>query len=201
MLKDALVQLWEQTRAKRVAMIGTLKVRMFDAGDAFRVLGTVGAVSGAKKVVAITGGYETPDGGTFELEFRGPVPDAEPVKEFLEQQLRGAKSATVEATFDLSFAEGLPMEGDPAETLTDRLCRFASGAAHVSAAERLCWPGWSMSSRMPMNSKIVETRCRPSTSSQTPLSVSKTNIGGMGMPISTDSMKLDFFATLQRWSL
>ena len=105
-LKDALVQLWEQARAKRVVMIGTLKIRMFDAGDAFRLPGAVGAVSGAQKVVAITGGCETPDGGTFELEFRGSVPDAEPVKEFLEQQLRGAKSTRVEATFELSFAEG-----------------------------------------------------------------------------------------------
>ena len=127
------MQLCEQARAKRVGMVGSLKIRMFDASDAFRLLGTVGAVSGAEKVVALTGGYETPDGGTFELEFRGPVPDAEPVKQFLEQQLRGAKSTTVEATFHLSFTEGLPMAGDAAETLTDRLCRFATGAAHVSA--------------------------------------------------------------------
>ena len=132
-LKDALAQLWEQARAKRVDRIGTLTIRMFDAGDAFRLLGTVGAVSAAEKVVAIAGGYETPDGGTFELEFRGPVPDAQPVKEFLEPQLRSAKSRTIEATFELSFAEGLAMEGVAAETLTDRLCRFASGAAHVSA--------------------------------------------------------------------
>ena len=90
-------------------------------------------MSGAQKAVAITGGYETPDGGTFELQFHGPMPDAEPVKEFLEQQLRSAESKTVEARFDLSFTEGLPMEGDAADTLTDRLCRFASGAAHVSA--------------------------------------------------------------------
>ena len=132
-LKDALAQLWEQARAKRVDMIGTLTIRMFDAGDAFRMLGTVGAVSGAEKVVAIKGGYETSDGGTFELEFRGPVPDAQPVKEFLEPQLRSAQSRTVEASFELSFADGLAMEGDAAESLTDRLCRFASGAAHVSA--------------------------------------------------------------------
>ena len=106
---------------------------MFEAGDAFRLLGAVGAVSGAEKVVAITGGYETSDGGTFEAEFRGSIADAQPVKEFLEPQLRAAKSRTVEATFELSFAEGLAMEGDAPETLTDRLCRFASGAAHVSA--------------------------------------------------------------------
>ena len=81
-------------------------------------------------MVGVTGGYETADG---ESEFRGPVPDGEPVNEFLQQQLRGAKSTTVEAAFDLSFTEGLPMAGDAEKTLTDRLCRFASGAVHVSA--------------------------------------------------------------------
>lgn len=132
-LRDALTQLWEQARAKRAARIGALTIRMFEGGDAFRLLGAVGAVPGAEKVVTITGGYETRDGGTFEMEFRGPVPDAQPVREFLEPQLRDAGSRKVEAKFELSFGGGLPMEGDAPETLTERLCRFASGAAYVSA--------------------------------------------------------------------
>ena len=132
-LKDALTQLWEQARAQQVGGIGMLKIRMFEAGDAFRLLGAVGAVSGAAKTVTITGGYETRDGGTFEMEFRGSVPDAQPVREFLEPQLRDAGSRKVEAMFELSFGDGLPMKGDAAETLTERLCRFASGAAYVSA--------------------------------------------------------------------
>ena len=132
-LRDALTQLWEQARAKRAGRIEVLTIRMFDAGDAFRLLGAVGAVSGTDKVVTIEGGYETRDGGTFELEFRGPVPDAQPVKEFLEPQLRAAKSRTFKAEFELSFGDGLPMDGDAPETLAERLCRFASGAAYVSA--------------------------------------------------------------------
>lgn len=68
-------------------------------------------------------------------EFRGPVRSATPssFEEFLQQQLSGAKSTTVEATFDLSFTERLPIAGEAAEILTDRLCRFASGAALISA--------------------------------------------------------------------
>ncbi len=132
-LRDALTQLWEQARAKRAGRIGMLTIRMFEAGDAFRLLGAVGAVPGAEKVVTITGGYETRDGGTFEMEFRGSVPDAQPVREFLEPQLRDAGSRKVEAKFELSFGAGLPMEGEAPETLTERLCRFASGAAYVSA--------------------------------------------------------------------
>ena len=116
-----------------VERIGALKIRMFESGDAFRLLGAVGAVAGAEKIVTITGGYETRDGGSFMLEFRGPVPDAQPVKEFLEPQLRDADSRDLQAGFELTFAEGLAMEGDAPEKLTERLARFASGAAYVSA--------------------------------------------------------------------
>ena len=132
-LKDALTQLWEQARARRADAVATLTIRMFEAGDAFPLLGVVGAVAGAEKRVDITGGYETRDGGSFQLEFAGPVPDAQPVREFLEPQLRDAVDRSVEAAFTLTFPEGLPMAGDAAEKLTARLCRFASGAAHVSA--------------------------------------------------------------------
>ena len=132
-LKEALIRLWEQARAKEVEAVGVLTIRLFEAGDAFRLLGAVGAVSGAEKIVTIAGGYETRDGGSFELEFRGPVSDAQPLKEFLEPQLRDATSKNLEASFALTFAEGLPMPGDAPEKLTERLARFASGAAYVSA--------------------------------------------------------------------
>ena len=132
-LKEALVQLWEQARAKKVEAIGILTIRMFESGDAFRLLGSVGAVSGAEKSVTITGGYETRTRGMFELEFRGSVPDAQPVKEFLEPQLRDATSKNLETGFELTFSKGLSMRGDVAEKLTERLARFASAAAYVSA--------------------------------------------------------------------
>ncbi len=132
-LREALVRLWEQARAKDVETIGILTIRMFEAGDGFRLLGAVGAVPGAEKSVMFTGGYETRDGGSFELEFRGPVADAQPVREFLEPQLRDANEKNLEASFQLTFGNGLPMQGDAAEKLTERLGRFASGAAYVSA--------------------------------------------------------------------
>ena len=113
--------------------MGVLTIRLFEAGDAFRLLGAVGAVSGAEKIVTIDGGYETRDGGSFGLEFRGPVSDAQPLKEFLEPQLRDATNKNLEAGFALTFTEGLPMQGDAPEKLTERLTRFASGAAYVSA--------------------------------------------------------------------
>ena len=139
-LKEALVRLWEQARAKRVERIGTLTIRMFESGDAFRLLGAVGAVSRADKIVTMAGGYETREGGSFMLEFRGSVPDAQPVREFLEPQLRDADSTDLQAGFELTFEEGLAMQGEAAEKLTERLAKFASGAAYVSATAEVKVP-------------------------------------------------------------
>ena len=136
-LKEALVQLWEQARAKDVEAIGELSIQLFEASDAFRVFSAIGAVSGAEKIVKLTGGYETTEGGSFELEFRGSVSDAQPVKEFLDPQLRAASTQTIETAFRLTFAKGLSMQGDAAEKITERLARFASGAAYVSAVAKV----------------------------------------------------------------
>ena len=59
--------------------------------------------------------------------------DAQPVKEFLDPQLRDANSQNLEVGFALTFEDGLSMQSDAAEKLTERLARFASGAAYVSA--------------------------------------------------------------------
>ena len=110
---------------------------MFEAGDAFRLLGAIGTVPGAAKIVKFTGGYETQDGGELSLEFYGPVTDAQPVKEFLDSQLRAAASRTLEASFELRFDGGLLMSGEATAKLTERLARFASGAAYVSATAEI----------------------------------------------------------------
>lgn len=134
LLKEALTKLWEQARSRKIEAIASLNVRLFEAGDAFRLMGAVGAIAGAKKTVRLAGGYETKDGGTLEMEFHGPVSDAAPVKEFLDAQLRSAASTTMQAGFDIVFDTGLPMSGDAPEKFTERLTKFASGAAYVSAS-------------------------------------------------------------------
>ena len=91
-LPEALVCIWDQARAKKTESIAVMTVRMFEAGDAFRLLGAVNAVQGAKPIVTLKGGYETQDNGTLEFDFRGPVSDAQPLREFLEPQLRAAVS-------------------------------------------------------------------------------------------------------------
>ena len=135
-LREALVRLWEQARDKDIERIGELTLRLFDAGDAFPLLGVASRIAGADKTAVLRGAYETQDGGSCELEFQGPLPDAQPVREFLEPQLRAARSTHLEASIGLAFHDGLAIRGQAPEQLAEELCRFASGAAFVSATAR-----------------------------------------------------------------
>ncbi|MDO9713493.1 ATP-binding protein [Paracraurococcus lichenis] len=140
-LREALIRIWEQARARKVDRLATLTIRVFDATDGFRLLGIVGVVKSADgKQVSITGGYETFNGSRMEVDFAGTPQDAVPVKEFLDPQLRAAKEKTVQLRFDLTFSAGLPMEGDAAEKLTEQLTKFATGAAYVEATATVAVP-------------------------------------------------------------
>jgi hypothetical protein len=132
-LKEALTKLWEQARTRKVETIAELSIRLFEPGDAFRLLGAVDAVPKADKTVRFEGGYETQDGSTLEVDFQGAIGDAKLLKEFLDPQMRAASEKNLESTFVLRFDGGLSMAGTTAETLTEKLARFASGAAYVSA--------------------------------------------------------------------
>ena len=134
LLREALIRLWEQARARKVERIGRLVVRLFDPTDAFRLLGVIAAVRGAdEKQVVIEGGYETTSGSSFEIAYVGTPQDAQPLKDFLEPQLRAADTKDLKARFAMTFKDGLPMTGDAAEKLTEQLTRFATGAAYVEA--------------------------------------------------------------------
>ncbi|HTK52781.1 MAG TPA: DUF499 domain-containing protein [Gemmatimonadaceae bacterium] len=133
-LKEALAQLWEKVRARKIDRIQALRIRMFEASDAFKLLGVVGSVQGARKMVKLEGEYETADRAAFRFQFDGPSTDAQAVKEFLEPQLRAASEKTLNAEFELRLDNGLTMSGDAPERLAERLTRYAAGSAYVTAS-------------------------------------------------------------------
>lgn len=133
-LKEALTRVWEQARTRALGKVGTLVIRVFDAGEAFRLLGAIGAVPGATKRVTLKGGYATRAKSEMQVDFRGTADDATPVREFLEAQFRDASDSSLhEAAFELTFKDGLALDGDAPEKLTERLVRFVSGMARVWA--------------------------------------------------------------------
>ncbi len=131
-LPEALARCWEQARAAQAERIDTVAIRVFDANDGFALAASVGAVSGAEKVVTFEGGYATAAGGELHVTFRGPPADAQPVREFLAPQLRAAGERDLATGFEIAFAGGLPLAGDAAQAFAERLSRYAR-AAHVHA--------------------------------------------------------------------
>jgi len=142
-LREALIRLFEQARAAEALRLATISIRMFDATDAFRLLAAMAALRGPdQKRVTIEAEYETSAGSSLTANFDGTLQDAQPVKEFLDQQLRAASEKHVSAVFRLTYADGLAVEGEAADRLVEQLTRFATGAAYVEAtAEALTAAG------------------------------------------------------------
>lgn len=132
-LKDALARLWEQARDAGVNAILSMEIRVFDPGDGFRLLRVVGTIPETKKTVRYDGGYETREKSTFEISFSGSVSDADPLREFLEPQVRDSDNHTLDTRFELVFDNGLSLQGDAPEEFAERLSRFATSAAYVEA--------------------------------------------------------------------
>ena len=131
--REAMVRVWNQARGQNVGTIATLSIQVFDAEEGVRLVGLVGSVRGATKRVVLAGGYETTAGGELEIDYQGPLDDAGPVREFLQSQFRAAAKKNLEATCELTFKNGFPTTGDEPDRLTERLARFVSGVALVSA--------------------------------------------------------------------
>lgn len=86
-----------------------------------------------RSTVTLSGSYATREGAQCEVEFTGPLADAQPVKEFLDPQFRDATDLSLEAEYELRFDAGLPVKGDEIENLTAKLTKFVSGSAVVEA--------------------------------------------------------------------
>ncbi len=131
--REAVVRVWEKARDTGWRRIKKLGIRVFEADEALRVMSVVGSLPGAAKTVALEGGYETRDGGSLELEFTGPIEDADPVKEFLQSQMRAATRTSLTVRYELTFEAGLTTDEDGPKMIIERLSRFVSGSTVVSA--------------------------------------------------------------------
>ncbi|WP_202895460.1 ATP-binding protein [Iningainema tapete] len=137
-LREALTKIWEDAQGAQIKKISLLSLRIFDNSDGFKLLGAINTVSGADKQVKLTAEYETTNSSSFSIEFEGQVSDAQPIKDFLQPQLRAASETQLEITFTLTYASGLDLNGDEPKKMTEKLTRFATGAAFVEAYAEAC---------------------------------------------------------------
>ena len=132
-LKEALKQVFEKARSKKVAKIDKVTVRLFDSGDAFKLVPVVATIQGSKRTIEMEGGYETKDNSTMEFKFVGSPADASTIKSYLEPQFRAAEDNNLSTALIFEFETGLDLSGDASEKFVEKLTRFASAAAHVEA--------------------------------------------------------------------
>jgi hypothetical protein len=132
-LKAALSQVWESARGRKFQHIVSIRLKIFEATDGFKLLGLVNSIPKADKTVSLQGDYATANGSELSFEFQGSPQDAQPVKDFLDPQLRAATEKSVDMTFSVNFHEGLSLAGDEPEKLAERLTKFGTGAVYVEA--------------------------------------------------------------------
>ncbi len=132
-LREALTKIWEDARNAQIKKINLLSLRVFDGNDGFKLLGVINTISGADKQIELKAEYETINNSSFSMEFTGQVNDAQPIRGFLEPQLRAASETNLEMTFTLTYTNGLDLNGGEPEKITEKLTRFATGAAFVEA--------------------------------------------------------------------
>ena len=132
-LKEALTRIWEDARGKQVPRLRALWLRVFDRNDAFKLLSAAKQVPNADRRVELNAEYESKARSSFAAEFKGTLDDAEPLKEFLQAQFGGAAETALHVQYEFLFSGGLDLASDAPEKLTERLARFASGAAYVAA--------------------------------------------------------------------
>jgi hypothetical protein len=132
-LREALTKVSEDGRGAHVKKFNSLSLRIFDTSDGFKLLSAINGATNAEKQVKLKSAYETENGSSFSMEFDGQVSDIQPIKDFLQPQLRAASEIDVEITLTLKYPNGLDLSSDELENMADRLSRFATGPAFVEA--------------------------------------------------------------------
>jgi hypothetical protein len=83
-LKEALRKVIEQAKAAKCEMVDRVVIRMFEYGDAFKLIPIANTIVGTKRSVMLEGGYTTVQDSEMMFEFKGEAQDASTIKDYLE---------------------------------------------------------------------------------------------------------------------
>ena len=133
-LKEALRKVIEQAKTAKLQKVDRVAIRLFEYGDAFKLIPIANTIAGTKRSVSLEGGYTTTQDGEMMFEFKGEAQDASTIKDYLEPQFRAAKVTDLKASIQFEFEGGLALDGDAADKFIEKLTRFASAAAYVEAS-------------------------------------------------------------------
>ena len=109
-LKEALKQVIEQARSAQLEKLDRISVRLFEAGDGFKLIPVANTISGAKKTVKLDGEFVTDQESSMAFEFTGTAHDASAMKDYLEPQFRAAREQDLKTTLVFDFDPGLQLK-------------------------------------------------------------------------------------------
>jgi hypothetical protein len=132
-LKEALRKVVEQARTAKIGKVDRVVIRLFEYGDAFKLIPIANTIAGTKRSVKLSGTFITTQDSEMQFEFNGTAQDAATMKDYLEPQFRAAKDTDLKTGISFEFEGGLTLEGDFADKFIEKLTRFASAAAYVEA--------------------------------------------------------------------
>ena len=132
-LKEALRKVIEQARTAKLDKVDRIVIRLFEYGDAFKLIPIANTIAGTKRTVKLTGSFITTQDSEMQFEFNGAAQDASTMKDYLEPQFRAAKETDLQTSISFDFEAGLALDGDAADKFIEKLTRFASAAAYVEA--------------------------------------------------------------------
>lgn len=132
-LKEALRHVIDRAKSAKIERIDRVVIRLFEYGDAFKLIPIANSIAGTKRSVALEGGYTTAQDSEMMFEFNGAAQDAATIKEYLEPQFRAAKVTDLKTSISFDFEGGLTLVGDAADKFIEKMTRFASAAAYVEA--------------------------------------------------------------------
>jgi hypothetical protein len=132
-LKEALRKVVEQAKSAKLEKVDRIVIRLFEYGDAFKLIPVANSIAGTKRLVTLTGGFVTTQESSMQFEFSGVAQDASTMKDYLEPQFRAAKETDLQTSISFEFDGGLSLAADAADKFIEKLTRFASAAAYVEA--------------------------------------------------------------------
>ena len=136
-LREALNAVWDKARHEKASLIGTMEIELTEPVDALRMIAALRNVRDADCAVQLRLGYQTGTNSSVIVEFTGDPEDAQNVREFLNSQIRAAKSTSViKGVFTLTFPDGLSTADKPTQDLTKQLTVGAPASAGVSATAK-----------------------------------------------------------------
>ena len=132
-LREALTKIWENAQSAKVSRLQSLSLRVFDTNEAFKLMGAIAQISNAEKKITLTAEYETTSGSNYQMEFSGSPNDIQPIRDFLQAQFRAAAEKSLDTTLLFTYPNGLDLNSNEPQVLSEKLTRFATSAVFVEA--------------------------------------------------------------------